>query len=120
MNRKVVKKVAERAGKATKSLFRGSSSSGSRREALLRCLEDERGEEENENNGGREEEENDNNDGRGEEENENNEDDDSGEDEDDNEVDVVRRQIRKSHVVAPPSVPVREDDKVLIKPFGDR
>ena len=135
MNRKF-KQAVERVGKASKFAFRGSSSSGSRREALLRCLEpkltdrpiafqrsddeeDERREDEIENNNEHGEEEVENNDERG-EQNENNEDDDSGEDEDGNEVAVVRRQIRRSHVVAPPSVPVREEDKVLIKPLGDR
>jgi hypothetical protein len=32
----------------------------------------------------------------------------------------VARQARRSHVVAPPIAPTREEDRVLIRPLGDR
>ncbi len=32
----------------------------------------------------------------------------------------VRRQFRRSHNVAPPPVPRREEDKIVIRPVGDR
>jgi hypothetical protein len=32
----------------------------------------------------------------------------------------VRKHIRKSNVVAPPSVPIHADDRVLIRSIGDR
>jgi hypothetical protein len=86
MNRKL-KQVTARASRASKSLFLGSSSSSSRREAMLRCA---RGEEEQ----------------RGEEE--------------DAELECALRQTWRSHVVSPPIAPEREEDRVLIRPLGDR
>jgi hypothetical protein len=91
MNRKL-KQVTTRASRASKSLFLGSSSSSSRREAMLRCA---RGEEEH----GEEEQ-------RGEEE--------------DAELECALRQTWRSHVVSPPIAPEREEDRVLIRPLGDR
>jgi hypothetical protein len=85
MNRKL-KQVTARASRASKSLFLGSSSSSSRREAMLRCA---RGEEEH-----------------GEEE--------------DAELECALRQTWRSHVVSPPIAPEREEDRVLIRPLGDR
>jgi hypothetical protein len=111
MNRKL-KQVAVRASRASKSLFEGSSSSNSRREAMLRCVHIElkdrliafqRSDDE-------EEEE------RGEEERPNEED----ENEDAVEVERVMRQTWRSHMVAPPIAPAHEEDRVLIKPLGDR
>jgi hypothetical protein len=32
----------------------------------------------------------------------------------------VHRRFRKSHTVGPPPVPRREDDKIMIRPVGDR
>ena len=32
----------------------------------------------------------------------------------------VRRRFRRSHNVAPPPVPRREEDKIVIRPVGDR
>jgi hypothetical protein len=32
----------------------------------------------------------------------------------------MMRQTRRSHVVASPTVPAREDDRVLMKPLGDK
>jgi hypothetical protein len=32
----------------------------------------------------------------------------------------VMRQTQRSHVVAPPIAPAREEDRVMIKPLGDR
>jgi hypothetical protein len=36
------------------------------------------------------------------------------------ELESVPRQTQRSHVVAPPIVPAREEDRVLIRPLGDR
>jgi hypothetical protein len=36
------------------------------------------------------------------------------------EVERVMRQTQRSHVVAPPITPAREEDRVLIKPRDDR
>jgi hypothetical protein len=36
------------------------------------------------------------------------------------ELECVARQARRSHVVAPPIAPTREEDRVLIRPLGDR
>jgi hypothetical protein len=36
------------------------------------------------------------------------------------ELEHVPRQTRRSHVVAPPIAPAQEDDRVLIRPLGDR
>jgi hypothetical protein len=44
----------------------------------------------------------------------------SGEDEDGNEAESMGRQIRRTHVVAPPMVLAQENDRVLIMPFVDR
>jgi hypothetical protein len=41
-----------------------------------------------------------------------------GEEEEEAELEHVSRQTRRSHVVAPPPVPAREDDRVLIRPVG--
>jgi hypothetical protein len=43
-----------------------------------------------------------------------------GEEEEAPELDRLPRQTRRSHVVAPPIAPAREEDRVLIKPLGDR
>jgi hypothetical protein len=43
-----------------------------------------------------------------------------GEEEEEAELEHVSRQTRRSHVVAPPPVPAREDDRVLIRPVGDQ
>jgi hypothetical protein len=117
MNRKL-KQVAVRASRASKSLFEGSSSSNSRREAMLRCVHIElkdrliafqRSDDEEEEERGDEE-------GCGEEERPNEED----ENEDAVEVERVMRQTWRSHMVAPPIAPAHEEDRVLIKPLGDR
>jgi hypothetical protein len=47
------------------------------------------------------------------------EEDESGEGDNEDELEFVRRQTRRSHVVAPPIVPAQEGERVLIKPFGD-
>jgi hypothetical protein len=47
----------------------------------------------------------------------------SGEDDDNEEqaeLECVMRQIQRSHVVAPSTMPVREEDRVLMKPLGDK
>jgi hypothetical protein len=36
------------------------------------------------------------------------------------ELERVPRQTRRSHMVPPPIVPAREEDRVLIRPLGDR
>jgi hypothetical protein len=36
------------------------------------------------------------------------------------ELERVPRQTQRSHVVAPPIVPAREEDRILIKPLGDK
>jgi hypothetical protein len=36
------------------------------------------------------------------------------------ELECVPRQTRRSHVVAPPIVPAREEDRVFIRPLDDR
>jgi hypothetical protein len=36
------------------------------------------------------------------------------------ELECVPRQTRRSHVVAPPIASAREEDRVLIRPLGDR
>jgi hypothetical protein len=129
MNRRIkeaAKGVALRASKAGKSLFQGSSSSSSRREALLRCVDpdlsgapialqrdDHEDEDVDSEEGGME---------GGEEHHE--EDDESDEDTTDGDSadgsGVTQKQTRKSHVVAPPSVPTRAEARVLIRPVGDR
>jgi hypothetical protein len=104
MNRKL-KQVAMRASRANKSLFQGSSSSSSRREAMLRCA---RGEEEH---GGEEEwhgEEEQGGEKRGDKE------------EEEADLEHLLRQTWRSHVVAPPIAPAREEDRVLIRPLGDK
>jgi hypothetical protein len=94
MNRKL-KQVAARVTRASKSLFQGSSSSSSRREAMLRCAH---GEKEKQQHGEEEEEE---------------------EEEEEDELERLPR-ARRSHMVAPPIVPAREEDRVLIMSVGDR
>jgi hypothetical protein len=47
-----------------------------------------------------------------------NEEKDEGEEE--AEVERVMRQTRRSHMAAPPIAPVWKDDRVLIKPLGDK
>jgi hypothetical protein len=42
------------------------------------------------------------------------------ESEEEAEVEHVMRQTQRSHVIAPPIAPAREEDRVLIKPLGDR
>jgi hypothetical protein len=98
MNRKL-KQVAMRASRANNSFFQGSSSSSSRREAMLRCA---RGEEEwhgEEEQGGEK---------RGDKE------------EEEADLEHLLRQTWRSHVVAPPIAPAREEDRVLIRPLGDK
>jgi hypothetical protein len=54
---------------------------------------------------------------------ENEEQDENDEDNDNEEQDELKRmmrQTRRSHVVASPIVPAREDDRVLMKPLGDK
>jgi hypothetical protein len=54
---------------------------------------------------------------------ESNEEEDEGEEdgsEEEAEVGHVMRQTRRNHVVAPPIAPAPEDDRVLIKPLGDK
>jgi hypothetical protein len=108
----MLKQVTARASRANKSLFQGSSSSSNRREAMLSCVHPElrdrpvvfqRSNNEEEEQCG--------------EEDESAEEDES---EEEAEVECVMRQIRKRHMVAPPIAPTREDDRVLIKPLGDR
>jgi hypothetical protein len=36
------------------------------------------------------------------------------------ELEHLSMQTRRSHVVSPPITPTREEDRVLIKPLGDR
>jgi hypothetical protein len=43
-----------------------------------------------------------------------------GPNEEEVELERVPRQTQRSHVVAPPIVPAREEDRVLIRPLGDR
>jgi hypothetical protein len=53
----------------------------------------------------------------------NEEEDESEEEEDESEeaeVERVTRQTWRSHMIAPPIVPAREEDRVLIKPLDDR
>jgi hypothetical protein len=100
------KQVAVRASRASKSLFQERSSSSSRREAMLRCAcanEEEvekHVEEEEEQQRVKEEEQL-----HGEEE--------------EADLEHVPRQTRRSHVVSPPPMPSREEDRVLIRPVGD-
>jgi hypothetical protein len=113
MNRKL-KQVTTKASRASKSFFQGSSSSSNRREAMLRCAcgeeeqrliafqrsddEEERGEEaENVGEGPNEDE-----------------------DEEEAKLEHVPRQTWRSHEVAPPIAPAWEEDRVLIRPLGDR
>jgi hypothetical protein len=53
-----------------------------------------------------------------------NEEEDEGEEEVESEKEVeverVMRQTRRSHVVAPPIAPAREENRVLLRPLGDR
>jgi hypothetical protein len=97
MNRKL-KQVTTTTSRASKSLFQGSYSSSSRREAMLRCACGEEEEHEAEQ--------------RGEEE--------RGEEEEEAEFERLPRQTQRSHVVAPPITPAWEEDRVLIRPLGDR
>jgi hypothetical protein len=43
-----------------------------------------------------------------------------GPNEEEAELERVPRQTQRSHVVAPPIEPAREEDRVLIRPLGDR
>jgi hypothetical protein len=111
MNHKL-KQVTTRASRANKSLFQGSSSSSSRQEAMLRCA---RGEEEEEQ---RDEEE------QGGEEEWHGEEEQGGEEEQRGEEEEAKlerlpRLTWRSHLVAPPIAPAREEDRVLIRPMGD-
>jgi hypothetical protein len=102
-----LKQVAVSTSRASKSLFQESSSSSSRREAMLRCVygeEEQRGEEEEQR--GKEEQ-------GGEEER-------RGEEEEEVELEHLSRQTRMSHVVAPPIAPAWEEYRVLIMLMGDR
>jgi hypothetical protein len=93
MNRKL-KQVAARASRANKSFFQGSSSSSSKREAILRCAH---GEEEQ----------------CGEEEH-------CGDEEQEAELERLPGQTQRCHMVAHPIASTREEDRVLIRPLGDR
>jgi hypothetical protein len=118
MNHKL-KQVTARASKASKSLFQGTSSSSSRREAMLRCV---RGEEDKrfitfQRSDNEEEEQH------GEEERCGEEAENVGEgpNEEQKEAELQRvlRQTRRSHVIAPPLMPSWEEDRILIRPLGD-
>jgi hypothetical protein len=102
-----LKQVMTRASRANKLLFQDSSSSSSRREAMLRCVRAEEEEEQHvkEDQGGEEEQ------GAKEEE--------RGEEEE-AALERVSRQTRRSHVVAPPIALTQEEDRVLIRPLGDK
>ena len=150
MNRRikeVANRVVTKASKASKSLFQGSSSSSTRREALMRCLHPElqdtpialqRSDDEDEEyeggEGGEEEEGGQEDEGGQEEESGQEEEDEGGEEEEEEEEEddedslggdsarsseFMRLRLRKSHVVCPPSIPTRPDDRVLIIPTGD-
>jgi hypothetical protein len=125
MNRKL-KQVTPRAIMASKSLFQGSSSSSSGREAMLRCARDEqrsiafqRSDDEEEEERGEDEE-------RGEEERRGEEAENVGdgpnveEEGEEAELEHVPRLTRRSHMIAPPIAPAREEDRVPIRPLGDR
>jgi hypothetical protein len=43
-----------------------------------------------------------------------------GEEEEEAEFERLSRQTQRSHVVAPPITPAWEEDRVLIRPLGDR
>ncbi|KAG2543386.1 hypothetical protein PVAP13_9NG742977 [Panicum virgatum] len=128
MNRRikeVANRVVTKASKASKSLFQGSSSSSTRREALMRCLhpelqdtpiEDEGGQEDE---GGEEEESGQEEEDEGGEEEEEEDDEDSLGGDSARSSEFMRLRLRKSHVVCPPSIPTRPDDRVLIIPTGD-
>jgi hypothetical protein len=103
MNHKL-KQVTVRASRVSKSLFQGSSSSSSRREAMLRCARGEEEEQHGEEKQGGEVE------WCGKEQ---------GGEEEEAELERVSRQTQRSHVVAPPIAPAREEDRVLIRPLGD-
>jgi len=133
MNRRikeVANRVVTKASKASKSLFQGSSSSSTRREALMRCLHPELQDtpialqrsddedEEYEGGEGGEEEEGGQEDEGGEEEEEEDDEDSLGGDSA-RSSEFMRLRLRKSHVVCPPSIPTRPDDRVLIIPTGD-
>ena len=144
MNRRikeVANRVVTKASKASKSLFQGSSSSSTRREALMRCLHPElqdtpialqRSDDEDEEyeggEGGQEDEGGQDDEGGEEEESGQEKEDEGGEEEDDEDSlggdstrssEFMRLRLRKSHVVCPPSIPTRPDDRVPIIPTGD-
>jgi hypothetical protein len=108
MNRKL-KQVVARASRASKSLFQGSSSRSNRRETMLRCVD---GEEE-EQCGEEEEQQHVEEEQAGEQEW-------HREEEEEAELEDVPRQTQRSHMVAPPIAPARQEDRVLIRPLGDR
>jgi hypothetical protein len=108
MNRKL-KQVTVRTSRASKSLFQGSSSSSSRRDAMLRYVRGEeqqrpiafqRSEDEEEEERGEEE-------GRGEEAENVGE---GSNEEEEAKLEHVPRQTQRSHVVAPPIAPAQEED----------
>jgi hypothetical protein len=123
MNRKL-KQVVARASRANKSLFQGSSSSSSRREAMLRCAHGEEGRrsitfqrsDDEEEEQGAEEEQGGEEEWRGEEAENVGE----GPNEEEAELERVPRQTRRIHMVVPPIAPAQEDDRVLIRPLGDQ
>jgi hypothetical protein len=113
-----LKQVMARASRANKSLFQGSSSSSSRREAMLRCARGEEGrrsitfqrsDDEEEEHGAKEEQGGEEAENVGEEPNE-----------EEAELERVPRQTRRIHMVVPPIAPAQEDDRVLIRPLGDQ
>jgi hypothetical protein len=114
MNRKL-KQVVARASRASKSLFQGSSSRSNRRETMLRCVD---GEEEEEQCGEEEKQQHVEEEQAGEQEWHREEE--RGEEEEEAELEDVPRQTRRSHMVAPPIAPARQEDRVLIRPLGDR
>jgi hypothetical protein len=44
----------------------------------------------------------------------------SGKTNEEDKVECVMRQTQRSHMVAPPIAPTWEEDRVLIKPLGDK
>jgi hypothetical protein len=119
MNRKL-KQVTPRAIMASKSLFQGSSSSSSGREVMLRCARDEQHSIAFQRSDDEEEEE------RGEEERRGEEAENVGdgpnveEEGEEAELEHVPRLTRRSHMIAPPIAPAREEHRVPIRPLGDR
>jgi hypothetical protein len=111
MNHKL-KQIVVRASWARKSLFQGSSSSSSRREAMQRCARDEQHSIAFQRSDDEEEEQ------RGEEENVG-EGPNKKEEGEEDELERVLRQTQRSHMVAPPIPSTREEDRVPVWPLCD-